>query len=120
MRLQGSIQHKACADGSYMKEYQIDEPLSKEFFDYLKHFGRVTSLEEMGDGYYSFEKPNWFSIKGFAGDQTVEVRFKRETMEITTDFLYLLFSFFKDGADIAYLKEKEKFREKRIAELLGK
>lgn len=120
MRLQGSIQHKACADGSYMKEYQIDEPLSKEFFDYLKHFGRVTSLEEMGDGYYSFEKPNWFSIKGFAGDQTVEVRFKRETMEITTDFLYLLFSFFKDGADIAYLKEKEMFREKRIAELLGK
>ena len=103
-----------------MKEYQIDEPLSKEFFDYLKHFGRVTSLEEMGDGYYSFEKPNWFSIKGFAGDLTVEVRFKRETMEITTDFLYLLFSFFKDGADIAYLKEKEKFREKRITELLGK
>ena len=103
-----------------MKEYQIDEPLSKEFFDYLKHFGRVTALEDMGDGYYSFEKPNWFSIKGFAGDQTVEVRFKLETMEITTDFLYLLFSFFKDGADIAYLKEKEKFRDKRITELLGK
>ena len=50
MRLQGSIQHKACADGSYMKEYQIDEPLSKEFFEYLKYFGRVTTLEEMGVG----------------------------------------------------------------------
>ena len=118
MRLQGSIQHKACADGSYMKEHQIDEPLSKEFFEYLKYFGRVTALEEMGDGYYNFEKPNWFSIKGFAGDTTVEVRFKRETMEITTDFLYLLFSFFKDGADLAPLKEKEKFRQKRIDELL--
>ncbi|MBR4987307.1 MAG: hypothetical protein IKY81_01420 [Methanocorpusculum sp.] len=118
MRLQGSIQHKACADGSYMKEYQLDEPLSKEFFEYLKYFGRVTALEEMGDGYFSFEKPNWFSIKGFAGDQTVEVRFKRETMEITTDFLYLLFSSFKEGVDLTPLREKEKFRQARIAELL--
>lgn len=118
MRLQGSIQHKACADGSYMKEYQLDEPLSKEFFEYLKYFGRVTALEEMGDGYYNFEKKNWFSIKGFAGDRTVEVRFKRETMEITTDFLYLLFSSFKEGVDIAPLKEKEKYRQGRIEELL--
>ncbi len=101
-----------------MKEYQLDEPLSKEFFEYLKYFGRVTALEEMGDGYFSFEKPNWFSIKGFAGDQTVEVRFKRETMEITTDFLYLLFSSFKEGVDLTPLREKEKFRQARIAELL--
>ena len=101
-----------------MKEYLLDEPLSKEFFEYLKYFGRVTALEEMGDGYFNFEKPNWFSIKGFAGDTTVEVRFKRETMEITTDFLYLLFSSFKEGADITALKEKEKFRQKRIAELM--
>ena len=78
----------------------------------------MTALEEMGDGYFNFEKPNWFSIKGFAGDTTVEVRFKRETMEITTDFLYLLFSSFKEGADITALKEKEKFRQKRITELL--
>ena len=118
MRLKGSIQHKSCEAGPYMKEYQLDEPISKEFFEYLKYFGRVTALEEMGDGYYNFEKPNWFSIKGFAGDTTVEVRFKRETMEITTDFLYLLFSSFKEGADITALKEKEKFRQKRIAELM--
>ncbi len=100
-----------------MKEYTLDEPLTKEFFEYLKYFGRVTSMD-MGGGYYTFEKPNWFSIKGFAGDKTVEVRFKPETMEITTDFLYSLFLSFKDGADIAGMKEREKRRAEKIQKLL--
>ncbi|MDO5846537.1 MAG: hypothetical protein Q4Q04_06410 [Methanocorpusculum sp.] len=119
MRLVTSIQHKACADGSYMKEYVIDEPLTAEFFQYLKNFGRVEEMAGLGDGFFKFDKPDFFSIKGLAGDDTVEVRFKRETMDITVDFLLMLFSMYKRGdTDIAYLKTKEAFREKRVQEHL--
>lgn len=101
-----------------MKEYELDSPLTLEFFEYLKSFGRVTSLANLGGGYYTFEKANWFSIKGFVGDKTVEVRFKKETMEITIDFLYSLFSSFKDGVNITQLKEKEARRQAKIDALL--
>ncbi|HJJ28530.1 MAG TPA: hypothetical protein O0X70_03970 [Methanocorpusculum sp.] len=104
-----------------MKEYQVSEPLTTGFFEYLKHFGRVETVPGLGDGYYNFEKPGWFSIKGFAGDDTVEVRFKREVMDSTSDFLRLLFfAYREDGTtDIAGLKEKERAREAQIKRLLG-
>lgn len=119
MRLLASIQHKSCADGSYMKEYTLDEPLTAEFFDYLKHFGRVEELANLGGGYFHFNKPDWFSIKGFVGDETVEVRFRKETMDITTDFLRMLFTNYKPGSsDIEELHKREKIREKQIQKLL--
>ncbi|HII76728.1 MAG TPA: hypothetical protein HA264_06800, partial [Methanolinea sp.] len=49
-----------------------------------------------------------FSIKGFAGDTTVEVRFKKEVMDLTVDFAYSLFSSFKDEkTDLSGLKQRE-------------
>ncbi len=119
MRILRSLQHKSCADGSYMKEYLLDEPVSADFFSYLKNFGRVTSMPNLGDGYYTFEKTDWFSIKGFAGDTSVEVRFKTETMDITTDFLLLVFSSYHPGGiDLTTLKAREKTRDGKIRVLL--
>ena len=106
-----------------MKEYTLDEPLTAGFFAYLKYFGRVEMLAALGDGYYSFSKPGWFSIKGFAGDTSVEVRFCRETMDITTDFLRLLFLTYHGGiekTEIDLLKAKEKIREEQIRKITGK
>lgn len=119
MRVVRSIQHKSCADGSYMKEYELDSPLTKEFFEFLKYFGSVDAVQGLGDGYYNFNKPDWFSIKGFVGDTTVEVRYKRECMDITSDFVLLLFMKFKgEDTDLKFLKEKEKYREQRVRNLL--
>lgn len=102
-----------------MKEYLLDEPLTAEFFMYLKNFGHVEEMTALEDGFFKFDKPDWFSIKGLAGDSSVEVRFKRETMDITVDFLLMLFSMYKGAdTDIAYLKTKEAFREKRVREHL--
>ena len=75
-----------------MKEFLLDAPVTNEFFSYLGNFGHSESLPDVGKGFYKFEKKDWFSIKGFAGDATVEVRFKKEVMDLTIDFLYLLFS----------------------------
>ena len=121
MRILQSIQHKACADGSYMKEFTLDAPLTREFFLYLGNFGKVDQLPNLGEGFYTFNKPDWFSIKGFAGDTTVEVRFKKETMMITGDFLYLLFSSYREGeVDLTVLKKREELRTEKIRKLLGR
>lgn len=110
MRILRSVRHKVCADGSFMKEFLIDAPLTKGFFVYLKNFGSVESLPNVGEGFYKFEKPDWFSIKGFSGDTTVEVRFKKEVMDLTVDFVYLLFSTYKtegEKVDLSVLKQRE-------------
>ncbi len=91
-----------------MKEFLLDAPVPEGFFTYLKHFGTVESLPAIGEGFYKFDKKDWFSIKGFVGDTTVEVRFRKEVMDLTMDFLYLLFSMFmEEKPDLAMLKKRE-------------
>ncbi len=108
MRVLRSVRHKVCADGSFMKEFLLDSPVTEGFFEYLKNFGRVECLPDVGEGFYTFEKPDWFSIKGFSGDTTVEVRFRKEVMDLTMDFSYSLFSTYREGeSDIASLKQRE-------------
>ncbi|KAF5045403.1 hypothetical protein DSECCO2_481650 [anaerobic digester metagenome] len=119
MRILRSVRHKSCADGSFMKEYLLDAPVTAEFFAYLENFGEVEALRNIGEGFYRFEKTDWFSIKGMSGDTTVEVRFKKEAMDLTVDFVYLLFSSYREGAaDLSLLKQREQTIEKRVKERL--
>ena len=37
MRILKSVQTKVCVDGSVMKEYVLDEPLTEGFLKFLKH-----------------------------------------------------------------------------------
>lgn len=111
MRIKRLIQHKYSADCSYMKEFLLDTPVTREFFLYLGNFGKIILLPNLGEGFYTFTKHDWFSIKGFAGDIAVGVRFKKETVEITIDYLYLLFSSYREEAtDLTALKTKETLR----------
>lgn len=54
-------------------------------------------LSGLGKGYYKFEKPDCFSIKGFLHESMFEVRFKKEVLDLTTDFLYALMYYYRDG-----------------------
>ena len=119
MRILRSVRHKSCADGSFMKEFLLSEPVPAGFFAYLENFGEVEALPNLGEGFYRFEKPDWFSIKGLAGDTTVEVRFKKEVMHLTVDFLYLLFTSYREGSvDLSVLKQREQAVGKRVREHL--
>ena len=119
MRILRSVRHKVCADGSFMKEFLLDAPVPREFFTYLGNFGQVEALPNLGDGFFKFEKPDWFSIRGFAGDTTVEVRFKREVMDLTMDFVYSLFSLYRDGEPVpALLKRRELAVGERVSRRL--
>lgn len=72
-------------------------------------------MPNLGGGFYSFEKPDWFSIKGFVGDTTVEVRFKPRSMDMTGDFLFFLFSsYHEDGVDLTVLKRREQSLAERV------
>lgn len=115
MRILRSVRHKVCADGSFMKEFLLDTPVTREFFAYLGNFGEVETLPNVGEGFYKFEKQDWFSIKGFAGDTTIEVRFRKEVMDLTSDFLYSLFATFQEGPiDLSVLKLREQAIGERV------
>lgn len=115
MRILRSVRHKVCADGSFMKEFLLDTPITKEFFFYLGNFGQVEMIPHIGEGFYKFEKPDWFSIKGFAGDTTVEVRFRKEVMDLTADFVYFLFSSYREGkVDLSIMKQREQAIGERV------
>jgi hypothetical protein len=102
-----------------MKEFLLDAPVTKEFFSYLGNFGQVEALPNVGEGFYKFEKPDWFSIKGFSGDTTVEVRFRKEVMDLTSDFLYSLFTSYREGTtDFTLMKQKEQAIGERVRKRL--
>jgi hypothetical protein len=104
-----------------MKEFLLDSPVMDGFFAYLRNFGKVESLPDVGEGFYKFEKPDWFSIKGFSRDTTVEVRFKKEVMDLTVDFVYLIFSTYRgegEEIDLSVLKRREEAIGERVRKRL--
>ncbi len=114
MRIVKSVQTKVCVDGSLMKEYVVDEPLTEGFLRFLENFGTVRSLENLKKPYFSFEKEWFISIKGFVGDCNVEVRYKKECQDLVSDYFHLMLYYEREGeTGIAKLKGiEESIREK--------
>ena len=105
MQVRKSIQTKVCVDGSLMKEYVLDEPLTEYFLKFLEQFGTVRHLDQLKKPYFSFEKEHFISIKGFVGDSNVEVRYKKEFQDLVADYFYLLLYYEREGEPgIAKLK----------------
>lgn len=97
MRILKSVQTKVCIDGSLMKEYILDEPLTESFLRFLEQFGTVRLLEQIKKPYFSFEKEHFISIKGFVGDCNVEVRYKKELQDLMVDYFHLLLFYEREG-----------------------
>jgi len=97
VRIVKSVQTKVCVDGSLMKEYVLDEPLTGGFLKFLENFGTVRSLDQLRKPYFSFEKEQFISIKGFIGDSNVEVRYKKEFQDLVADYFHLLLFYYGEG-----------------------
>jgi hypothetical protein len=97
VRIVKSVQSKVCVDGSLMKEYMLDEPLTEEFLKFLENFGTVRYLTQLKKPYFSFEKEQFISIKGFIGEDSVEVRYKKESADLVADYFHLLLYYYKEG-----------------------
>lgn len=96
MRIVRSVQSRACVDGSILKEYLLDEPVDEAFLAFLEHFGSVRVLPMMKIPYFSFEKEDFLSIKGFIGDTDIEVRYRKEFHDLTGDYFHLLLFYSRD------------------------
>ena len=114
MRIVKSVQTKVCVDGSLMKEFVLDEPLTEGFLAFLLQFGTVRYLDTLKKPYFSFEKEQFISIKGFVGDECVEVRYNKEYQDLLGDYFHLLLYYFRQGpAGIMQLKRiEESLKEK--------
>lgn len=97
MRIVKSTRSKVCVDGSLMKEYVLDEPLSGGFLEFLEQFGTVRYLDQMKKPYFSFEKEHFLSIRGFVGDDIVEVRYKKAGQDLVAEFFHLLLFYSQQG-----------------------
>jgi len=121
MRIVKSVQNKVCVDGSLMKEFVLDEPLSPGFLTFLASFGTVKQYPHLKRPYFSFEQEHFLSIKGFIGDTGVEVRYRKEFSDLTSDYFHLLLYYFRDG-ETGILKMREiegSIREKMKIRLPG-
>lgn len=120
VRIVKSVQTKTCADGSLMKEYVLDVPLSAGFLAFLENFGQVRTLEHLKKPYFSFEKELFISIKGFVGDTAVEVRYKKEFQDLVGDYFHLLLYHYRQGdAGIRRLNAEEQSIRERMKVRLG-
>ena len=103
-----------------MKEYVLDEPLTEGFLKFLEHFGTVRSLEQIKKPYFSFEKQQFLSIKGFVGDCNVEVRYKKEFQDLVGDYFHLLLYYYDQGErGISTLKGQEDSIRRKMKVRLG-
>ena len=114
MRIVKSVQSKVCVDGSLMKEFLLEEPLTPGFLSFLRSFGTVKEYPHMKRPYFSFEQEHFISIKGFIGDPSVEVRYRKEFFDLTSDYFHLLLFYAKQGENgIRKMQEiAESIREK--------
>jgi len=80
-----------------MKEYLLDEPLTPAFLTFLTAFGTVREYPHMKRPYFSFEQEHFISIKGFSGDTSIEVRYRKEFADLTSDYFHLLLFYSRDG-----------------------
>lgn len=99
MRIVKSVQTKLCVDGALMKEFVLDETLSPEFLRFLESFGTVKHYPHLRRPYFSFEQEQFISVKGFLGDASVEVRYRKENADILADYFHLLLFYFREGDD---------------------
>ena len=98
MRIIREVKQKVCADGAFMREVVLDNPATDSFVNYLQNLGPVMALGEIGPGFFKYEFRDGFSIKGWIGDNTIEIRFRREVMDLCEDFIPSLFSYYQDGS----------------------
>jgi hypothetical protein len=97
VRIVKSVQTKVCVDGSLMKEFILDEPLTPEFLVFLRAYGTVREYPHMKRPYFSFEQEHFISVKGFSGDTVVEVRYRKEFADLTADYFHLLLFYSGEG-----------------------
>jgi hypothetical protein len=78
---------KRCVDGTVMKEYLVDEEVTRELISHFKGFGTVKVTDNLKQPFFSFFKEDYFTVKGMVGDSTLYVRYLEDHMEESHELL---------------------------------
>jgi len=81
MQILKTNKFKRCVDGTVLKEYSVDEEVTKELLTYFGEFGAVKILDNLKQPFFTFSKEAYFSIKGMVGDRSLYVRYHEEHIE---------------------------------------
>ena len=109
MRIIKEVFSEDCFDGNFIKEYKLDEKVTDDWVQFLKHFGKMTYLKNLDQPFYSFDKEYFFTIKGLINEKKIKVIFRRNNMEKTMNFLYVLLKNYNGkNNNIKEIEEKEK------------
>ena len=94
MNIIKEIHSEDCFDGNFIKEFTLDNNITIEWIEFLKNFGELTLLDSLDKPFFSFDKKYFFTIKGLIGENKIKVIFRRNNMDKTIDFLYVLLNKF--------------------------
>ena len=109
MKIVEELHSEDCFDGNFIKEYILDEVVTKAWVDFLKDFGHVTFLDGLDHPFYSFDKKYFFTIKGLLDDKKIKVIYRRNTMDMTAEFLQVLLDTFSGTeTDRSFVKQLER------------
>jgi hypothetical protein len=78
---------KRCVDGTILREYTLDRPVTREMVSYFTGFGTVTVMESTKQPFYCYTREGFFTIKGLVGDTGFFARFIKEQMDVSAVFL---------------------------------
>ena len=115
MNIVEEIHSEDCFDGNFIKEYTLNATITKEWIEFLKDFGELTLLDSLDKPFFSFDKKYFFTIKGLIGEKKIKVIFRRNNMEKTIDFLYVLLNKFEENS--GNLSDLKKIEEEFILKI---
>ena len=98
MKIKLSRKHVVCSDGSTKDELLLEEPVTREFLDYLGNFGDMTIRENLKVPAYFFYSEGYLSMKGVLDDDYVEMRRQLKYVEKTEVLFELILSSFTEGS----------------------
>jgi hypothetical protein len=62
-----------CFDGSLIKEFLFNEPVSKDFIKYFGKLGKLEYFPDFARPFYRIDRENKFVIKGVEGNKTARI-----------------------------------------------
>jgi hypothetical protein len=72
---------KRCVDGTILKEYLVNEDVTRELLIHFGEFGTVKILDNLKQPFFSFLIEDYFSVKGMVGDRCLYVRYHEKHLE---------------------------------------
>ena len=98
MHVVKSVKQQSCVDGSLMRILHLDEPVRRDFLDFLSQSGTLVLLDDTEGSFFTLTWDDVLSVMGFLGDTSVEVKNPKPYQDITESVFSDLCGLYRDGS----------------------